>query len=57
MTDPNPDQVRASLQHIQTADQITEQYQPYFHHGDGYAVATNGEASAELQPSEESRNA
>lgn len=57
MTTPDPTQVEAALRHIQSVDQITEQYQPYFHHNEGTLVHSAGEASAELQASEESRNA
>lgn len=53
---PDPEQVKASLEHIKTVEQITDEYTPYFHLGESTAVGGDAEASAELTPSEESRN-
>ena len=56
MSDPDPEQVKASLQHIQSVEQITDDYKPYFHLGESKAIGGEAEASAELTPSEESQN-
>jgi hypothetical protein len=56
MSEPDSEQVKASLQHIQSAEQITDEYKPYFHLGGSTVVGGDAEASAELTPSEESQN-
>jgi hypothetical protein len=56
MSEPDPQQVKASLEHIQSVEQITEEYKPYFSLGESTHVGGDGEATAELTPSEESQN-
>jgi hypothetical protein len=56
VSDPDPEQVKASLQHIQSVEQITDDYKPYFHLGESKVIGGEAEASAELTPSEESQN-
>jgi hypothetical protein len=50
MADPDPTQVREALQHIQSVDQITDDYKPYFQHGQGQTAASSTEATSQMTP-------